>query len=391
LSKNTKQFWNFVRNSADSGSEATLYIYGDIVASDWGEWGYSDDVVPSKFRDELNEMGDVATINVRINSGGGSVFGAYAIMNLLKAHAARIIVHIDGIAASAATLIAMAGDKIIAALGSVFMVHLPSSLAWGNAIEMQKQIDVLNTITDTMVDVYHAKTGIDKTEIKKMLDEDTWMSGSEAKEKGFVDEVEKKEVSAYISADAGTVVFNGLDLKLDGFRNKERIVAMLTSKSGIPVQNEATRNANISSTEKHKEENAMNLAELQAKHPQIYAEAVNVGKAQAEASQVTEIANAVADAVSAERARIKDIYDMSVPGTEAVSTKAMFETGITAAEYAVDMMKAQKQKGAEYLANAKDDAKELDDIPAAGARQDDASEEESLLAHAAEVAKTTNR
>jgi ATP-dependent Clp protease protease subunit len=112
-----------------------------------GNWNFPDDVVPNKFKDELNDLGDVSTINVRINSGGGSVFAAYAIMNLLKAHKARIIVHIDGIAASAATLIAMAGDKIISALGSVFMVHLPSTWAWGNSNEIQKTIDALTRLS----------------------------------------------------------------------------------------------------------------------------------------------------------------------------------------------------------------------------------------------------
>ena len=152
-----RQFWEFT-NSTSTGStnEATLYIYGDIMMYDMEWWNWPDDVIPHRFKDELKALGDVNTIHVRINSNGGSVFGAYAIMNLLKTHKATIITYIDGIAASAATLIAMAGDKVVAGLGSIMMIHLPSTSVHGNAEELQKAIEILSTITDSMVDVYHA-------------------------------------------------------------------------------------------------------------------------------------------------------------------------------------------------------------------------------------------
>jgi len=386
-------FWRF-ENTASNNTEATLFIYGDIMTYDWGEWNFPDDVVPNKFKDELNALGDVGTINVRINSGGGSVFGAYAIMNLLKTHNAEIIVHIDGIAASAATLIAMAGDKIIAALGSVFMVHLPSTMAWGNANDIQKTIVVLNTITETMVDVYHAKTGIDKEQLRQMIEADTWLTGKEAHEKGFVDEVEDMEVEAYVSDDRATAFFNGINVDLGTFRNKERFVAMLPSKPTARPQPEnmqpETTKAPI--IKNQKEESIMTLAELQAKHPNLYAEAINAGVAQEKVTSEVAIATArkegCAEGVTAERKRIKEIDDLAMPGLEAITDKAKYETGITAAECAMEIIKAQKEKGTNYLTNAKADAKEVENVPASGAPIDGDAEEEAILAELAERAKT---
>jgi len=377
--KDIAQFWQF-KNSTAVSNEATLYVYGDIVTYDYGEWNYPDDVVPNKFKDELNALTNASTIHVRINSGGGSVFGAYAIMNLLKAHKAQIIVHIDGIAASAATLIAMAGDKIISAIGSVFMIHPPSTWAWGNSQDFQKTIEVLNTITDSMVDVYHAKTGIAKEDLIKMIENDTWLTGSEALEKGFADEMETIEVEAYLSDDKTTAFFNGLNINLDNFHNKERFVAMLPSKSKSQPKSQPP-NIPSNSIEKDNEENIiMNLAELQAKYPNLYAEAVSIGKTEG-----------FAEGVTAERKRIKDIDDMSLLGTEAMTNKAKYETGITASEYAMELIKAQKQQGANFLAGAKADAAEAGEVPPAGAPQDDQSEEDAILNHTKETGKTITR
>ncbi|MCL2201592.1 MAG: Clp protease ClpP, partial [Oscillospiraceae bacterium] len=218
------QFWKF-QNSIGGNNEATLYIYGDIMQYDLEWWNWPDDVIPHRFRQELDALGDVSRIHVRINSNGGSVFGAYSIMNLLKSHKAEIITYNDGIAASAATLIAMAGDRVVTALGAAWMIHLPATEARGNVKVFQKAIEILTTIKDTMLDVYHAKTGIDKAELENMLNEDTWLTGTEAKAKGFADEVADSVVEAVLDANNSTAVFNGLPVSLAGIPGK--IVAML--------------------------------------------------------------------------------------------------------------------------------------------------------------------
>jgi len=387
MSKPVSQFWEF-KNSIDPAyaNEATLYIYGDIVTYDLGSWNFPDDVVPYKFKDELNALEDVNTIHVRINSNGGSVFAAYAIMNLLKSHKAEIITYIDGIAASAATLIAMAGNKIVAAIGSVMMIHLPSTGVWGNANDLQKAIDVLNTITESMVDVYHSKTGIDKAVLRNLLNNDDWMTGAQALEKGFVDEVADLEVVAYLGEDKKTAFFNGVQISLENVRNKDVLMAMLPSHPQNKPRIE-TRN--------HKEAKDMTLGELKVNHPAIYDEALNLGLAQAQGASSEAITTArnegYTKGVTAERERMKAIDNIALPGMEAITNKAKYETGITAEAYAMEVIASQKQKGITFLSNAQADAAELDDIPTAGEQQNGETEEKELLAYAAEVAQTIRR
>lgn len=382
------QFWRF-ENVADSG-EATMYVYGDIVTYDMEDWNWPDDVVPNKFKNELNELGNVSRINVRINSNGGSVFGAYAIMNLLKNHKAEIIVHIDGIAASAATLIAMAGDKIITALGSVWMIHLPSfSIFFANlnANDLDKMKSSLSTITQSMTDIYHAKTGIAKDQLEQMMSDEKWMTGTEAQMLGFADEVTETEAVAYLNSDKQTAIFNGLTVDLSQVRNKDKLLGMLNPKPSIPAEKppEASTGsakpakAQTAPTEApqntNEEESIMNLEELKAKHPDIYTAAVKDGEEKG---------------VQAERARIKEIDAMALPGMEALTNKAKFESGVTAGEFAVELIKAQKQSGAKFLNDAAADAEESGTgaVPASpNALNNDAQEEQALLAHMGERAK----
>lgn len=389
------QFWRF-ENSMTENNEATLYIYGDIMQYDMEWWNWPDDVIPHRFRQELAELGEVNTIHVRINSNGGSVFGAYAIMNLLKSHKAQIITYNDGIAASAATLIAMAGDKIISALGSVWMIHLPATTVFGNVTELQKAISILETIKDSMLDVYHKRTGIEKDALLVMMNEDTWLTGTQALEKGFVDEVTELEVVAYLGEDKKTAFFNGLAVGLEEIPNKDVLASLLKPKpqtqpvqmtlktataQAVPGRNPAAKPVLpqaklLMETPIQEEESIMNLEELKAKYPEIYNDVFAAG---------------VEQGVQNERARIQEIDNMALPGMEELTNKAKYETGVTAGDFAVELIKAQKQKGVNYLAAAQVDADEAGDVPPAGAPMDDAAEEEALLAHAGESAKNIRR
>ena len=377
------QFWNF-KNSADTPNEATLYIYGDIMQYDLGWWNWPDDVIPHRFRQELTDLGDVDTIHVRINSNGGSVFGAYAIMNLLKSHKATIITYNDGIAASAGTIIAMAGDRIVTALGSVWMVHLPAVGAAGNVHDLQKAIDILNVVTESMLDIYQARTGIDRDTMLQMMNDDTWLTGKQAVEKGFADEVsEEIEVDAYLDGDMQAAFFNGLKIDLGKVQNKDVLVAMLgtasnkgISRAGITPQNNVSNNgATPHNQANQEEESVMSLEDLKAKHPDLYNAAFNAG---------------VEEGVQNERARIAGIDALALPGMEDLTNDAI-ANGITAEQFAVEIVKAQRAKGTTALTAAKGDAKDLDGVGNAGAPQDDASEEEALLAMTAEIAKNIQR
>ena len=383
-----KQFWRF-ENSATGGSEATLYIYGDIMLYDMEWLNWPDDVVPHRFKNELTALGDVGTIHVRINSNGGSVFGAYAIMNLLKSHKAHVITYNDGIAASAATLVAMAGDKIVSSLGSVWMMHLPSTTVAGNVNELKKAIEILEVITESMADIYYSKTGIERNKILQMMKSDKWLTGKDALALGLVDEVSDYNVEAYVSEDKATAFFGDLKIDMGKIRNKESFVAMLPSK--VPARESKENHPPSAQAVENKEEvkvmtNVMTLAELKAKHPEIYQAALDEGKAQAPSQEALDAARK--EGAQAERERIKAIDETALPGTEDLTNKAKYETLITAEKYAMEILKAQKEKGVNYLNAAKADAAGIDDVPAAGAPfVSDEEEETALLAHLAVEAK----
>lgn len=160
---------------------AEIWLYEDI-----GE-GWFGGISAKKFADELKAAGDVKDIYVRINSVGGNVFDGIAMYNSLKRHQAHISVSIDGIAASIASVIAMAGDKIDMAENASMMIHDPWTLAFGSAPDLRKQADELDKIRDNIATTYQAKSSLDADRISGMMAEETWMTASEALDFGFVD------------------------------------------------------------------------------------------------------------------------------------------------------------------------------------------------------------
>lgn len=158
----------------------TLFLYQDI-----GGFGTS----AADFIDQVNALGDDQPIDLRINSTGGDVFEGYAIYNALRRHKADVTVYVDGLAASIASYIAMAGNQIFMAENAMLMIHLPYSGGAGTADEMRKNADILDMITSSLVDAYASRTGIPDTEIRKMLGEETWMDSRQALAFGFVDGV----------------------------------------------------------------------------------------------------------------------------------------------------------------------------------------------------------
>jgi ATP-dependent protease ClpP protease subunit len=184
------KFWNIVNSSED---EADLYVYGEIVNGD--KWIYeffgieaTDQV---EFIKELNALGTKKNINVYINSPGGDVFAAQTIHNVLKRNPANITVYIDGIAASAASIIAMAGDKVIMPINATMMIHDPmlGLMGYFNATELGDMKDTLDQIKNSIVAAYMTKTKLSEKEIAKLMKDETWMTGKQAVELGFADEV----------------------------------------------------------------------------------------------------------------------------------------------------------------------------------------------------------
>lgn len=149
------------------------------------------DIIDSEFIEQIPDSGS-EDLEIRINSPGGSVFQGWAIYNALIDYKGKKIIHIDGVAASMASVIATAGDEIYMSENALFMIHNPSSTAQGNATELRKEADLLDKIKSIMVDSYHKKTGIAKNKLEKMLDEETWFSAQEAKDSKFINDVKSK-------------------------------------------------------------------------------------------------------------------------------------------------------------------------------------------------------
>ena len=180
-----KKFWNW-KNQAQTETapaERTLYLNGTIAEESW----FDDDVTPQLFKDELNSgSGD---ITVWINSPGGDCVAAAQIYNMLMDYKGNVTVKIDGIAASAASVIAMAGTKVLVSPVSMLMIHNPMTAAFGNSDEMQKAIEMLGSVKDSIINAYEIKTGLSRAKLGHLMDAETWMDANKAVELGFADEI----------------------------------------------------------------------------------------------------------------------------------------------------------------------------------------------------------
>ena len=179
-----KKIWKFCNQV---GNTVELLLYGDISQTSW--WG--DEVTPRQFAEELAGLGALDKIVVRINSGGGDVFAAQAIGNQLEQHPAEVTAKIDGLCASAATIVACHCGKVIAANDSTYMVHPVRMGAYGyyNAEELKKYIEALDAIRESITGLYAKKTGREKDEVAGWMDETKWWTAQQAKENGFIDEL----------------------------------------------------------------------------------------------------------------------------------------------------------------------------------------------------------
>jgi ATP-dependent Clp endopeptidase proteolytic subunit ClpP len=175
----SKQSWYEFKASVDK-KETQLFLYDEI-----GGFGVS----AAQFVAELKQVPEDHGLVLRIHSPGGSVLEGQAIFTALRAHPGGITTHIDGLAASMASVVALAGNPVQMAGNGIMMIHNVSAFAQGDAEEMRKQADVMDKIQETIVSAYVTKTGLSKKKITELMDAETWMTASEAKELGFVDEI----------------------------------------------------------------------------------------------------------------------------------------------------------------------------------------------------------
>lgn len=174
-----RKFWNWVRNDAGR----TLFLNGEISDETW----YGDEVTPRLFREELeSSQGD---ITVWINSPGGDVFAAAQIYNMLMDYQGNVTVKIDGLAASAASVIAMAGTEVLMSPVAMMMIHNPMTVAIGDSNEMKRAIDMLSEVKESIINAYEIKTGLSRAKISHLMDAESWFNSKKAIELGFADKI----------------------------------------------------------------------------------------------------------------------------------------------------------------------------------------------------------
>ena len=314
--------------TAQSDSEAEILLYDEIADFDSENWGF---VSAKGLINKIKALGKVSDITLRINSIGGDVFEAQAMYNYLRAHPANITVRIDGLAASAASVVAMAGNKIIMPSNSLMMIHNPSGGVWGEADDMRDTAEILDKVRDAIANVYVARTGLDREKVISLMDSETWLTATEAHDLKFCDEVDEN-VTAVAMAVRGGIIFQNRF----GFA---RVDEKLSEK--MPENTVTLRPAARIETQTKENKTEMdikpaiftieNVTDLERQYPQL----------------VEEIRNTANEAgynrgVQSERERLRTLDSLNEQGREALIYKAKYEDPKDARDIAIELLQADK-------------------------------------------------
>lgn len=328
MAKN-KKFWNF-KNTKEKNVD--LKIYGEITKYSW----WDDTVVTtSDFASELEAFEDIDTINLCINSPGGSVTEAHAMYNMLKRYASKnnvkIVTHIDGVAASAASYIAMVGNEINMGLGATFMIHNVNGGSWGESKDLRKTADLMDKLKENIIDIYKTQTNLSREKISELMDSATWMTPDEALEYGFIDKIETYEEIS--------------DEEIDNIFTKEitnnikslppRIKAMRNK-----IKEAATKNTNNKINNKKGVE-IVDKKTIKSEHNAVYEEIRN-------------------EAILEERNRIKDLDSVPTHNQEAIDmvNSAKYDKPETAANVAYNIMTSDSFKAHKEIAGTEQEQEE---------------------------------
>ena len=316
-----EKFWQ-VKNEADDSAE--LILYGPISETSW----FDDDVTPMAFAEDLKAIGG-KDLTVRVNSPGGDVFAAQAIYNLLKCYKGKVTMRIDGLAASAATIITCAGDTVIMPGNALFMIHNPMSFSSGSAKDLREAADVLDKVRDTIVNVYTERCGdsLSAVKIKHMMDDETWMTAQEALDYGFVDEIDSSMV-VEDCIKGNQLIVNSCAFDLSKFQKIDKIKSLLGKK---PPENAKKEDSNMNDNLLQKIAAKLGITEnAEPAEPQMTAD----------------------EAVAAERKRVADLEAMKMAGDAIVDSiinaiidtaKAEGETAEAISKYVDAAKKAQEE------------------------------------------------
>ena len=334
------KFWNVMKNDEEKSAE--LILYGSIGSDE-----YWDDISDKAFKQDIENLGDVENITLHINSPGGSVFSAVAIANTLKNHKAKITANIDGLAASAATIITSACDTVRMPKNALFMVHNPITFAYGNNQDMQKTLEMLNKVKNSIIETYLNKAKTDKETLSELMDNETWMSAEEAKEYGFIDEILDESVEKEVIENK--LIINNMAFDISRFKNfKEkknqdpRIINISVNSTGSPEEIADKFRDILNSTENQKNEGGnMTLEELKNKFPELYNQIFDEGK---EAG------------ITKERERMREIDNLDISNYSELVENAKYNEPVEASVLAVNILNKQKEERIKKLQNIKNDS-----------------------------------
>ena len=350
-----QKFWNVV--SAADTDAAEITMYGDVCAQQPVDWWTGEPepgmyITPEGFLDDLAQIKDKGQITIKLNSCGGDLYTGIAIHNALKGLKGHKTVIVEGIAASAASVIACAGDDVQVYPGSMIMIHGVAGAFrdYMTIGDLKQAIKGFDAAEQAIAEIYHAKTGTDTDTLRSMMTKETWMVGQTAVDKGFANTL-LGEVgpSMTLSADKKVLLVAGVRHDVKAFHNIPGDIPVTQGDPAAPAAgtNNKTRPTNKAGGKNEGGNNPMTEQELRAQHPELVA---SIERAAVEAAR-TEI-------VASERARLQAIESIEAQiGDSALIADAKYgENACDAAQLALKAMQKQAAQGAAHLASVKNDA-----------------------------------
>lgn len=324
------KFWNIATNKETKITD--IYVYGAITKWAWKELG---EVSSQAFVKELNAIEDTDTINLNINSPGGSVFEAHAIANSLKKYAAKngvkTIAFVDGVAASAASYLAVSCEETRMCIGSQMMIHNASGSVRGESKDLRDGAELLDRIKESIIDIYMTKSKLTREEISDLMDKTTWMNPEEALENGFIDKVEDfsnlsnlTNISNFEDFEILNSYENAPEGIIDELKNRGKTSKVTTV---TPIDNEKIGGE------------TMTKEELKNKSPELYNQIFNEGKETGKTEGITN-----------ERARLQKLDNLNIKnGGAEIVAKAKYEEVKNAEEVAMEILNSEEYQAGQEL------------------------------------------
>lgn len=326
------KFWNFVKNQMDNRS-VELLLYGELCSDE--PW-YTDDYVA--YRQFIQELKAVTedTIHLRINSPGGEVMAANAIFNQLKDSGKKIIAHIDGMCASAATIPLMAAEKIIASCNAMILIHDPllGLCGYYNSKDLNEMLEYCDKIKESIIATYRSRiTDVSEEEFSNLMAEERWLSANEAQDIGLVDEVAYSNI-ADITDRGKYITINSVKVKKEYFKNMP-----VNRRAGAEIdvhQSNEEKGGNEHMDEKESSKKFETVEDMKKAYPEL-------------------CKNLKREAVEEERTRLKELDEIGTAVSEELLSKAKYEEPMTAKDLAFQALVAEKNLGVNFMEKMKND------------------------------------